>query len=213
MTDHLLVLGTTPYTEVFIDMFEAVHGIVLEGCVENLDRDRCNATVAGLPVYWSDDLDRFRDSHSLICSLGTTKRIRWIEPLAARGFRFATLVHPSSTVSRRTELKPGVSVDAGTVIAGYSQIGGWVRIGRRASIGHHIEIGEFSTIHPGAIISGNCRIGREVTVGTGAVVIDGRTIGDGAVIAAGAIVNSDVPPGVLFAGNPGQVKREGYGPI
>lgn len=213
MTSPLLVLGTTPYTEVFIDMFEIVPGIVFAGCVENRDRARCDETVAGLPVHWSDELDALRDSHSLICSLGTTRRANWIEEMAQRGFSFATLVHPSSTVSRRTELRPGVSVDAGTVIAGYSRIGGWVRIGRQASLGHHTEIGDFSTVHPGAIVSGNCRIGRCVTIGTGAVVIDGRTIGDGAMIAAGAVVTRDVPAGALVAGNPGEVKRENYGPV
>lgn len=213
MTDRLLVLGTTAYTEVFIDMFESVPGIVFEGCVENLERARCELTLAGLPVYWNDDVDRFRQSHHLICSLGTTERIGWIKEMVARGFSFATLVHPRSLVSKRTELGRGVSIDAGTVVAGFSRIGGWVRIGRRVSFGHHTEIGDFSTVHPGAVISGNCKIGRRVTVGTGAVVIDGKTIGDGAFIAAGAIVNKNVPDGALVAGNPAVVKQTDYGPV
>ncbi|WP_457940096.1 hypothetical protein [Mesorhizobium sp. 10J20-29] len=213
MTTRLLVLGTTPYTDAFIDMFETVPGIVFDGCVENLDRAKCKETVAGLPILWNDDLHEWRESHRLICSLATTKRAAWIESKVSQGFLFATLAHPASIVSRRSQLGSGVSIDAGTIIAGYTRIGGWVRVGRQVSIGHHSEIQEFSTIHPGAIISGNCRIGRQVTIGTGAVLIDGVTIGDKAVIAAGAVVRKSVAPSALVAGNPCAVMRQSYGPI
>lgn len=208
----LLVLGTTPYAQVFVDSFEAVDGVAFVGCVENLDRSRAGQTLGGLPVHWTDDIDDLRADHMLTCALATTARADWIGQMEQRGFGFATLVHPSAQVSRRTELGPGVSVDAGSVLAGLSRIGPHVRVGRRVSLGHHLEIGAFSTVHPGAIVSGNCRLGKRVTVGTGAVIIDGITIGDGAVIAAGAVVTRDVPPRALVAGNPANVKREEAGP-
>ena len=212
MAQKLLVLGTTEYAAVFVDTFQSLPDVEFVGHVENLDRSRCGRSADGLPIFWTDDIDQYRDTHRLACALATTLRREWIETLAARGFRFATLVHPSSHVSGQTSLGSGVSVDAGTVIAGYSTVGDHVRIGRRVAFGHHTEIGPYSTIHPGAIVSGFCKIGAGVTICTGAVVIDRITIGDGAVISAGAVVTRAVPARALFAGNPGRVVRLGYGP-
>lgn len=212
MSRDILILGTTAYTEVFIDMFEAVPGVRFLGCVENRDRDRVGTQLAGLPILWDEDISAQKDKCLLISSLATTHRADWIEAKAAEGFAFATLVHPSSVVSQRTTLGVGCSVDAGCVVAGYSEIAEHVRIGRRVSFGHHSRIGAFSTLHPGSIVSGNCTIGERVIIGTGAVVIDGVTIGDGAFIAAGAVVTKDVPARSLMAGNPALVKREDYGP-
>jgi sugar O-acyltransferase (sialic acid O-acetyltransferase NeuD family) len=208
----LLVLGTTPYASVFIDSFEAIEGARFVGCVENMDRARCADRIMGLPVHWFEEIDELAATHDLVCALGTTRRAHWVGQMETRGFGFARLVHPSSVVSRRTELGAGVALDAGMVVAGFSTIGPHVRIGRRASIGHHTTIGAFSTIHPGAIISGNCTIGTQVTIGTGAVVIDGMAIGEGAVVAAGAVVNRPVAARSLVAGNPAVEKRADYGP-
>lgn len=213
MKRKILVLGTRSYSLVLMDMFEVCEEFEFVGAVENMNRERCDERLDDLPIYWTDDIGEFVDSHELVCALGTTLRDRWIEECKSVGFRFASLFHPSIVMSKRTSAGTGVIVDAGCVLAGYSEIQDHVRIGRRASIGHHTVIGAYSTVHPGAIVSGYCTIGRQVTIGSGAVVIDGRTIGDGAVIAAGAIVNRDVPPGVMVAGNPAQVKRTDYGPV
>jgi acetyltransferase EpsM len=208
----ILVLGTTPYAAVFIDSFESIPGLRFAGCVENINRSRCGEDVLGLPIHWFEEIDHLRASHALMCALGTTLRADWIDTMETRGFSFARLVHPSTVVSKRSDLQDGSAVDAGAVIAGFTTIEPHVRIGRRCSIGHHSVIGRCSTIHPGSIISGNCRIGRQVTIGTGAVIIDGIEIGDGAVIAAGAVVTRSVEAGAMVAGNPAVVKRTNYGP-
>jgi sugar O-acyltransferase (sialic acid O-acetyltransferase NeuD family) len=208
----ILVLGTTAYATVFIDSFESIAGVEFTGCVENLDRSKCEGSILGLPIYWYEEIDGLRHSHLLACALGTTLRDAWINGMLERGFGFARLLHPSAVVSRRSDLADGVAVDAGTVLAGFTTVAPHVRIGRRCSIGHHTEIGPFTTIHPGSIISGNCKIGRQVTVGSGAVIIDGIEIGDGAVVAAGAVVTRAVEARTMIAGNPATVRRTDYGP-
>ena len=208
----ILLMGVTDYAAVFLDTFEAVSGAEFVGFVQNLGPSHPVAPILGRPIFWTGDIGTFRDTHDLICVLATTRRRAWIEELEVVGFRFASLVHPSCSVSRRSELGFGVSVEAGGVIVGFSAIGDHCRIGRRVSIGHQTVIGRCSTIHPGAVVSGNCTIGQQVIIGTGAVVIDGVQIGDGAFIAAGALVTKDVPAGALFAGHPGRVVKPDYGP-
>ncbi len=51
-------------------------------------------------------------------------------------------------------------------------------------------------------------IGNHVWIGTGVIVLPGVRIGNGAVVAAGSVVTSDVPEGVLVAGNPARIIRD-----
>lgn len=51
------------------------------------------------------------------------------------------------------------------------------------------------------------RIGRNAWVGFGVCVLPGVTVGDGSIVAARSVVATDVPPGVIVAGNPARVVR------
>ena len=53
-------------------------------------------------------------------------------------------------------------------------------------------------------------IGRNVWVAGRATVLKGVTIGDDSVVGYGAVVTTDVPPGVVVAGNPARVVRRLY---
>jgi acetyltransferase-like isoleucine patch superfamily enzyme len=48
---------------------------------------------------------------------------------------------------------------------------------------------------------------RNVWVARGAAVLAGVTVGEGSVVGFGSVVTSDVPPGVIVAGNPARVVR------
>ncbi len=209
---NVLVLGATAYTEVFMDMFSSVSCNCFIGSVENQNQDKCNDTIAGLPILWWPDLETPKNSVRLICALGTSLRKTWLNEAEQRGYGFASLIHPSCVVSFQTNYGAGVSIDAGSVVAGFSTIADHVRIGRNVSIGHHTTIGKFSTLHPSVTVSGNCSLGEQVTIGTGATLIDGVSIGSGAVIAAGALISKNVAENSLVAGNPGKLIKEKYGP-
>lgn len=206
----LLVLGARQYAPVFADAFDDVAAYRIVGFVENLDRAHCAATILNRPVYWIEEVARMRSDHEVICCLATPKRSSFVEQVAALGFRFATLTHPSSVVSSRTSLAEGVSIDAGVVVAGFSSIGSHVRVGRGATIGHHTQVGSYCTLHPASNIAGNCVLEPGVTLGIGSTVIDGCRIGTGSFVAAGAAVTTDVPPGVLVGGVPAKVLRRDF---
>lgn len=105
-----------------------------------------------------------------------------------------------------------------------------IRIGRRVIISYNATIAD-SDFHPRdpelrkqdaiANAPGGDRSGRpavitrpvviedDAWIGIGAIILKGVTIGRGARVGAGAVVTSDVPPGVMVAGNPARIASEG----
>lgn len=207
----LLVLGARKYAAVFADVFDNACGFRIVGFVENLDKDLCKGKILGLPILWIED-PTLSEENWAICCLATPHRKQFIERVFDRGMRFATLVHPAASVSTRTDICQGTSLDVGVIVSGFSVVREHVRIGRGATIGHHTEIGPFVTIHPGANIAGECELGEQATVGMGATIIEGCKVGKGSFVAAGAVVLKDVPDNALVVGNPARVAKRNYGP-
>jgi acetyltransferase EpsM len=205
----LLILGTTQYALVFADAFSDLPRFQVMGFVENLDRQRCDQKHGELPVYWVDDIAPLRNTHAVICCLSTTHRERYVQQVKQLGFSFATLIHPTATVSKKSTLAEGTSLNIGCIVAGFTRIGCYVQINRGVTIGHHTTIEDYVTIQPGSNIAGNCYIGIQTYIGIGATVVDGIKIGAHSVIGAGSVVTKDVPDNVLVVGVPGKVVREG----
>lgn len=90
----------------------------------------------------------------------------------------------------------------------------------RVAIGDNVQIAPNVAIytaghpvHPDSRNSGYeygipVTIGDSVWIGGNAVILPGVTIGSGSVIGAGSVVTTDVPAGVIAAGNPCRVLRE-----
>ena len=83
-------------------------------------------------------------------------------------------------------------------------------IGERVAFSHDILIIDCNghSLDGKEDIGKPIHIGNHVWIGSKCIILKGVTIGDNAIIAAGTIVTKDVPPNVLFGGNPGRVLRE-----
>ena len=204
----LLILGTTDYALVFADAFADVQQFEVVGFVENLDRKRCEQKHGGLPVHWVDEIAPLRDTHAVICCLSTTHRDRYVQQVKQLGFSFATLIHPTATVSKKSTVGAGTSVNIGTIVAGFTRIGNYVQVNRGVTIGHHTLIEDYVTIQPGANIAGKCHLGPQTYIGIGATAADGVKIGAHSIVGAGAVVTKDVPANVLVVGVPAKVVKE-----
>jgi serine O-acetyltransferase len=90
----------------------------------------------------------------------------------------------------------------------FSHNGLAVLITKEAKIASGCQIGTHVVIGSNWPKLGAPELESDVIVGPGAIVLGPITIGRGSVIAAGSIVLSDVPPGVLMAGNPASVKKQ-----
>lgn len=204
----LLILGTRTLAVEIADLASEIPGFRVAGFVENMEPQRCQETLEGLPILWVDDVAELADSHWAVCGLATTHRSRFTEQVAACGIAFATLVHPSSRISSKSSLGRGTIVSVGVIIAAHTHLGHHVIVNRGALIGHHTEIGDYVTLGPGANIAGACRIGEATYIGMGAVVIDHITVGSHSVVGAGAVVTKDVPHNVQVVGVPARIVKE-----
>jgi sugar O-acyltransferase (sialic acid O-acetyltransferase NeuD family) len=204
----LVILGTRFFAEEVADLVSDGDDYELTAFGENWERGRCDRPLLGLPVIWVDDLRSLAATHVAACAIGTTHRSRFVEQVAAMGFRFATVRHPTARVSRTSTVGPGSIVSAGVMVAAHTSIGQHVIVNRGVLIGHHTTIGDYVTISPGANVAGRVTIAARTYVGIGAIVLDYLTIGSGSIVGAGAVVTKDVPDHVEVVGVPARVTRE-----
>ncbi|MFN3325419.1 MAG: acetyltransferase [Bryobacteraceae bacterium] len=206
----LLILGAGDFAVEAADIAEQTGLYEVAGFVQNLDPTQRGAQLAGLPVYWVEEISAFTETHKAICAIGSAERRGLVEAVAAHGFRFATVVHPSAVVSPRSQIEEGCLVSPGVVIGACTRVGRQSIVNRGALVGHHVEIGEYATIGPGANIAGSCRIGKEVFLGMGAVIRDHLTLGARAFLGAGVIATKHVEEGGrLLAPHPISARRAG----
>ena len=80
---------------------------------------------------------------------------------------FATLVHPSATISPSAEIGVGSVVMAGAVIQAAARLGQHCIVNTGATIDHHCELGDYVHIAPGAHLCGRVTVGDGTLVGVG----------------------------------------------
>lgn len=124
-------------------------------------------------------------------------------------------VAPTATLVGDVILEAGASVWYGAVVrADYAPV--IIRAGANVQENAviHGPPGLTTDIGRGATVAHNCVVhgallGEECLIANGSIVLDGATIGARALIAAGSVVTArtEIPPGMLAAGSPAEVKR------
>ena len=128
-----------------------------------------------------------------------------------------SFIHSTATVCGNVTLGARVSVWAGAVIRGDSDL---IEIGEDSNIqdgtvvhvmrgSHPTSIGSDVTIGHGAIVHG-CALADRILIGMGAILLNGVDVGEDSIVAAGTLVTeeSKIPPRSLVMGSPGKVKRQ-----
>lgn len=204
----LAILGTSLFAPEVADVVDDTGLFDVSVFIENWDRGKTNSTFLDRPVVWISDAELLASTHLALCSLGTTERQGFIEAIAAMGFQFATVIHPTARVSSRSTVGEGSFVNAGVVIAANTRIGRHVILNRGVLVGHDAVVHDYVTVSPGANVAGAVSIGEGAYIGMGAIILDRVRVGDGAVVAAGAVVTKDVPEHVQVRGIPARVVQE-----
>lgn len=127
----------------------------------------------------------------------------------------SAFIAPNAILIGDVEVGEQSSIWFGTVLRGDN---GPIRIGARTSVQDnavvHVSerggtfVGDDVTVGHCAVME-DCTIGRYALIGSNAVLLNGCKIGEGALIAAGSVVGekAEIPPRVVAAGAPAQVKK------
>jgi sugar O-acyltransferase (sialic acid O-acetyltransferase NeuD family) len=152
-----------------------------------------------------DHLGRWK--HAALGIGNNATRLRLFHHLKNLGFLMPSVVHPSATASRFSEIGEGSFVAAGVVINTGAVVGSAVILNTAATIDHDCVLAEGAHVSPGAHVGGSVTVGARAWLGLGSAVKNGVAIGDDAIVGAGAVVISDVAPGTTVVGVPARTKQ------
>lgn len=125
-------------------------------------------------------------------------------------------IEPGAIIRDMVEIGDNAVIMMGAIINIGAKVGASTMIDMGVIMGGRAVVGERCHIGAGTVLAGVVEppsampviVEDDVVIGANAVVIEGVRVGKGSVVAAGAIVLSDVPPGVVVAGNPARIVKD-----
>lgn len=204
----LIIIGAGGHAKVVLDTALCLGRSVIG--LSDVNSERHGSEVLGITVSGDDAWVQSHapDTVMLAMGIGSTSdtglRRRVFDDFVAKGYEFATLIHPSAVIGRDVELGAGTMVMAGAVIQPGCRMGQNTIVNTGARIDHDGCIGAHAHIAPGAVLSGNVTVGEGTHVGVGVTIIQGISIGNDCVVAAGAVVIRNSPDNSKIMGIPGR---------
>ncbi len=147
-------------------------------------------TLFNIPV--KKDVDQ-ADNVSFIVAIGDNKvRKQKYGLCLARGWRPATIIHPSAVIADDVSVGQGTVIFAGAIINTATIIGDNCIINTGATIDHDCLLGDHVHIGPGCHLAGDITVEEGSLMGIGSVVIPKIKIGKWAITGAGAAIINNV---------------------
>ena len=205
MKKKLIVLGDGGHARAVVDVALSTGEFEIEAVV---GIDEANKTLwKKMGINWVPETALEGLLHTGLFGIVGLGQIKDPEPrakaysrLSGLGIELATIVSPSSYVSKTAAIGKGSIVMHGAVVNAYARVGKNSIINSMALIEHDSVVGDHSHISTGALVNGQCQIGDKTFVGSGVIVKNGALIGSGCLVPMGALVVSDLPDGQQAAG-------------
>ena len=172
---------------------------------------RQNSTVYGYPVLGTlPDACRW-DNCDFVNGIGSPANFfRKDQIIATTGLsadRFATVIHPSSAVSKSAVIGNGSVLLANTTVCAGATIGCHAMVLPGTTVSHDCRIGDHVCVASGVVLCAGVTAEDLCYLGAGCTVLGGRTVGQGALVGAGSVVVRDVAQGTVVCGNPAAFLR------
>lgn len=145
---------------------------------------------------WSEDVD-------FLIGIGDNMiRERLFNLVFSKNKKVCTLIHPSSSISKLSEVGIGVFISRNVVINTLARIGNNVLLNTGCIIEHGCLIGDSVHIAPGVVLAGDVEIGERSFIGANTFIKQGVKIGKNVIVGAGSVVLENIPEGKKVVGNP-----------
>lgn len=192
----MYLYGASGHGKVIAEIAED-NNVVVEAFIdENIFKD----TIFNYPIIH----DLPSKEIEVIISIGNN-RIRKEIVSMNQYFSYKKLIHPKTSISKRSSIDEGSVVMAGVSINTDVIVGKHCIINTNASIDHECIIGDYVHISPNVALAGKVEINEGSHIGIGATIIQGIKIGKWTTIGAGSVVIKDVPDNAVVVGNPARI--------
>ncbi len=193
----VVLIGASGHAKVVIDVIEHDGRYRIAHLLDD------NRTLHGKPFFGYKVAGATESILAMPEKRGARARIAaW---LRAKGFRFASAIHPDARIGRGAAVGAGTVVMAGAIVNSDAVIGENVIVNTAATIDHDCVIGDGAHIAPGVRLCGGVRVGAGSFIGAGSVLIPGIRVGANVVIGAGSTLLDHVSDNVRAAGSPARI--------
>jgi sugar O-acyltransferase (sialic acid O-acetyltransferase NeuD family) len=210
----LVVVGAGGFGRETVEAVRALNacgaGWRLLGYVDD-DPALAGTLVDGTPVLGGiTELKSLPDAFVVVCTGrpdNYVSRRRIVRALDLPAERYATIIHPTASVSTSSRVGPGSVMLAYTALTAAVSVGSHVAVMPHVTLTHDDVVGDYATLGSGARLGGGVRIGCGAYIGAGALVREGRAVGSWALAGMGAVVTTDIPERQVWAGVPARYLR------
>ena len=205
----LLVVGAGGFAREAAETARAIHSV--DGSVSLLgflddDPTLHGTTVGGIPVLGPVEAVADHPDAVVVVAVGRpdayTVRRGIVARLALPADRYATLVHPASSVGSSCSVGAGTVVLAQVVMTADVMVGHHVVVMPQVVLPHDARVDDYATLASGVRLGGGVHVCTGAYVGSGACVREGRRIGAWSLVGMGSTVLTDVPDERMWFGSP-----------
>lgn len=206
----LVILGASGLAKETIELVRLLDDLDIVGILDD-STEKQGSSLLGVPVVGSIEAHTsFPDVKFINCIAGATSlgsRLGVCRRMLVDNERFATLIHPTSSISPSVKLGWGSIILASCVLTADITIGNQCVLMPLVALTHDDEVADGVIFGSGAKIAGGVKIGECSYLGSGALVQENTTIGAYSIIGMGAVVVDDIPAAQVWVGNPARFLR------
>jgi sugar O-acyltransferase (sialic acid O-acetyltransferase NeuD family) len=115
---------------------------------------------------------------------------------------FATLVHPTSFVSKGAKIDEGVMIYSHCNVEVGASLGPNVTVFNQTSITHDVSVGSHSFLSVGISMGGGVQIGKRVFIGVNSTLVNDIVLGDDCIVCGGTFLTQSIEANSCVIGNP-----------
>lgn len=212
MKDPILILGAGGHAKVIIDIISITNEYQIEAIIGQESEEK--ESFYGYPVYKGDQyLEEFRERGIKKVAIGVggyrdnNKRIHLFHQLQDMDFDIINIIHPSTIISKTTQMGLGIVIYPGVVINTDVHLGDNIIIASNSVIDHEAQIMNHVLISTGVNVGAGSIISEGALLAVGSSIIPRVKIGKNVLVAAGAVVVNDIPDGSKIFGIPAKIKN------